>query len=77
MTPFAAGVINGALYLTAVFVAGLVGHHRISMILAIVAMGLTFLCYLVQCIQAKPIYSVMLCFASIWVGFIAGVGLLI
>lgn len=43
-----AALVNGAMYLTAVFVAGLVTQNSLAWKLAIVAMGFAFLGYVAQ-----------------------------
>lgn len=53
----AAGVLlNSAIYLVSVFVAGLILRNGVAWKLALVAMGGTFLLYMVQCValNANP-----------------------
>lgn len=76
MTPFAAGVLNGALYLAAVFIAGLWVRNPVAWKLAIAAMGLTFLCYFVQCVNEGRVWAMLASYLSIAVGIAAGLALL-
>lgn len=68
--------INSALYLAAVFIAGLTTGNPWAWKLAIAAMGVTYLCFLVQVygLSLKVVNAVVA--ASIIFGAAAGVALL-
>jgi hypothetical protein len=66
-------LLNSAIYLVCVFVAGLTGHHVASE-LALVAMGLTYLSHLAQ-IQQRWFGDVLVSL-SIIAGVCAGLALL-
>lgn len=74
----AAGVlINSALYLNGVFVAGLVEGNLWAWKLALAAFGVTYLSYLAQFIREGSILAVGAVWLSIALGAAAGLALLI
>jgi hypothetical protein len=52
--PFLGALVNSALYLGSVFVAGIVTGNRLAWTLAIAAMGVTYLSYIVQTPRVVP-----------------------
>lgn len=78
MHPNVAGaLVNSALYLVCVFVAGLVTGHPAAWKLALVAMGVTYLSHYAQLIPGVPRASCIAIVAlSIFIGMSAGVNLL-
>ena len=69
-------LLNSALYLVCCFVAGLVVRNGWAWRLAIAAMGMTYLCYLVQLAGAPHGRTVILAGYSILLGAAAGIALL-
>lgn len=72
-------MLNSALYLTAVFVAGLTTGNRHAALFAIAALGVTYLSYLAQLFTLWPRFLTAdrLVFVSIALGGAAGLSLLI
>ena len=80
MNPFAAigGILNGALYLVCVFVAALVWQQHVTVLLAVAALGVTFLSYLAQVCGAKSSrLNIAIHLASIGLGIAAGLSLIV
>jgi hypothetical protein len=81
---FAAGVLlNSALYLTAVLVAGIATNHGAAWRVAIAAMGVTFLSHLLGCAtcrapQSRALWGLqnVVTMVSIVLGLLAGLLLL-
>lgn len=71
-------IVNSAIYLVAVFYAGLTYGHPYAWKFAIAAMGVTYLSYLVQIPgrEAAPTIAAILVVASILLGAAAGIALL-
>lgn len=77
---FVGALINSALYLTCVFVAGVVTGHRLAWQCAVAAMGVTYLSHVAQFTVAQlglvtPL-GTWLVFVSMGLGLIAGLALL-
>jgi hypothetical protein len=77
--------VNSALYLAGCFLAGLATQNGWAWRLALAAMGVTYLSYLIQAqeerdiyaaIVAGPTYAVYVVYASIALGVLAGFALL-
>jgi hypothetical protein len=69
--------INSALYLSAVFVTGLVTGNVPARDAAIVAMGLTYISYFAQIAALSRSIAIFAVLASILAGFAAGILLLV
>lgn len=70
--PFIGGTVAGTLYLASVMLASLWAHGVVGWRLALVSMGLTYLCYFAQIIDKRRA-SIGLSVASIVVGALAGI----
>jgi hypothetical protein len=70
-------LLNSALYLVCVFVAGIVTEDGFTWRCAIAAMGATYVCYLVQLAGAPLIVRVAALWLSIALGVVAGASLLL
>lgn len=75
-------MLNSALYLTAVFVAGLTTGNRHATLLAILAFGLTYVSYLLFWVvqlraAAWSLHATVVTWLSILIGALAGLSLLI
>ena len=68
-------LLNGALYLALVFVAGLVMHQMLAVYLAIAAAGLTYLNCTMH-LMLQPKLAAILSFIAIAFGTAAGLALL-
>lgn len=74
MNPNVVGaLVNSALYLVCVFVAGIVTAHPIAWKLAVAAMGVTFFVYV---LSRQPRVAVAAVFLSWMLGAAAGINLL-
>ena len=77
MHPNVAGaLLNSALYLLCVFVAGMVSAHPMAWKLAIATMGLTFFCNVAGIADKKSI-ALYLMVLSWVIGALAGIALLV
>jgi arginine exporter protein ArgO len=65
-------LLNSALYLVCVFVAGIFTHNALSWKLAIATMGVCYLCYLAQDMAASRRVAGALVVLSIILGVAAG-----
>lgn len=73
----AAGVLlNSALYLNGVFVAGLLQGNEWAWKLALVTFGVTYLSYVAQFVRDGSAVAVILVWLSIGIGITAGFALL-
>lgn len=71
-----AALLNSALFLAGIFVAGLVLHNPLAWKLALVSAGLCFLCYVTQYLGHENV-AATLASTSIVAGAVGGVALLI
>lgn len=72
------GILNSALYLTAVFVAGLVTGNKLAWLLAIATMGVIYLAVLWQMVRPNDgIGASMLVAFSVVLGATAGMALIL
>jgi hypothetical protein len=69
-------LINSALYLACVFIAGIVTAHPLAWKLALVAMGMTYLSHYAQLTTLAEIVAIVLVSLSIAFGLFAGLALL-
>lgn len=75
--PVIGTMLNSALYLISVFVAGLVWQYHNTVILAVASMGVTYLSYFAQVLPAPPRIAILtLVGLSIVLGGGAGITLL-
>lgn len=70
---YVGALINSALYLVLVFVAGLAAHNHAVVNVDIAAIGVTYLSYTAQITGIMPQVSNALVFLSIGLGVIAGI----
>lgn len=79
MNPFVVGLLlNSALYLSGVFIAGLVTGNPWAWKMSLAAMGVTYLCYWFQAdTQLPPMAIRITVILSIVMGAAAGIGLLV
>lgn len=70
-------VVNSALYVLLVFIAATVHGVRVSADLAIATAGFTYLAYFAQLARARDAVNLALVTASIVLGLMAGLALLV
>jgi hypothetical protein len=76
---FVGALLNSALYLVSVFVAGLMTGHKFAWQCAVVAMGVTYLSHVAQLVELTPrvLTADRLIMFSVALGIAAGLALLV